>query len=81
MNSGTSIGIICNILYIPRQDFMKKYIILAVIALVVFRVGGGKMIGCAIARLTIDFETLSSDSRVVYEKGAEGLAKEIRVHY
>lgn len=57
---------------------MKKILIITTIIIVtaVFIFGGGyRFIGSGIARFTIDFNVLHSDNRILYEEGAEALAK------
>lgn len=43
-------------------------------------VSGCGLVGSKVARFTTDFKTLSSDSRILYEKGAEALAEETARH-
>jgi hypothetical protein len=59
---------------------MKKIIILAVIVLAFLAVGGYRLVGSGIARLTTDFKVLASDDRILYESGAEALAEKAARH-
>jgi hypothetical protein len=57
---------------------MKKtliIIILFVVVAVFLSMGGYRLIGSGIARLTADFKVLPSDNRTLYEEGAEALAE------
>jgi hypothetical protein len=57
---------------------MKKtliIIILFVVVAVFLSMGGYRLIGSGIARLTADFKVLPSDNRILYEEGAEALAE------
>ena len=55
---------------------MKKAKFILAVFFVFVTVSGCGLVGSKVARLTTDFNTLSSDSRILYEKGAEVLAEE-----
>lgn len=57
---------------------MKKTLIsvfLFVVVVVFLSMGGYKLIGSGVARLTSNLKVLHSDSRILYEEGAEALAE------
>lgn len=62
---------------------MKKilfFITLASIVLAFFAIGGYRVVGSGIAKLTTDFKVLDSDDRILYEIGAKTLAEEAAQH-
>lgn len=61
---------------------MKKVVLLIIVLLsVVFLfMGGCKILESRVAHWTTDFNTLSSDNRILYEDGAEKLASETALH-
>ena len=61
---------------------MKKTIVLiATLAIMVFlSMGGLSIVESRVARLTYEFNTLSSDNRILYEDGAKRIAAEAALH-
>ncbi len=55
---------------------MKKAIFILATFFTFIMVGGCGLVGSRVARVTTDFNVLSSDHRILYEKGAEALAEE-----
>lgn len=56
------------------------YLIVTGILVLFMSMGGYTLLESRIARLTTDFEVLPSDSRILYERGAEALAEEAALH-
>lgn len=54
--------------------------ILALFVVLFLSMGGCSIVESRVARLTTDFNTLSSDSRILYEDGAEQIAVEAALH-
>ena len=52
----------------------KILLALAVLLLLLFPLGGWRLVQVGLARLTLQFETLESDDRILYEPGSEELA-------
>ena len=65
-----------------KTDMMKKLIVTIVVLLIaVFLfMGGCSLVESRVARWTIDFNILPSDSRILYEDGAEKSAHEVARH-
>lgn len=59
---------------------MRKTIFILAVLFSFITVSGCGFVGSKVARITTDFKVLSSDSRILYENGAEALAEEAARH-
>lgn len=59
---------------------MKKTIFILAALFIFITVSGCGFVGSKMARFTTDFKVLTSDSRILYEPGAETLAEEAARH-
>ncbi len=64
----------------PRSKTMKKTIFILIVFLTFMTVSGCGLVESRVARFTTDLQVLSSDNRILYEKGAEALAGETEKH-
>lgn len=60
---------------------MKKAIFVFAAFFTLITVNGCGLVGSRVARLTTDFKELSSDNRIMYQKGAEALAEETAKYF